>query len=297
MKILVSGSSGLVGSSLMSTASALRHETVRLVRKRGQPGAVYWDPDRGMIDLESIEGFDAVVHLAGESIAAHRWSANQKRKIRDSRVKGTSLLATTLGRLKRPPSVLVSASAIGYYGDRGEEVLQETSSPGSDFLADVCKQWEGATEPANRAGVRVVNLRTGIVLARDGGALPKMAMPFKFGAGGKIGSGRQYMSWIDLDDEVHVILHCLQKPEVRGPVNAVAPSPVTNAEFTKILGRVLSRPTFFPLPAFVARSVLGEMADGLLLSSQRVQPSKLLSTDYKFRHSNLEEALRTIFRR
>jgi uncharacterized protein (TIGR01777 family) len=250
-----------------------------------------------MIDLESIEGFDAVVHLAGENIAARRWTAAQKSKIRDSRVKGTTLLATTLGRLKRPPSVFISASAIGYYGDRGDEQLQETSSPGSDFLANVCKEWEAATEPASRAGVRVVHIRSGIILARDGGALPKIALPFKFGVGGKIGSGRQYMSWIDLDDEVHAILHCLHRTDVRGPVNSVAPSPVTNAEFTKTLGRVLSRPTLFPLPAFAARLMLGEMADALLLSSQRVQPATLLLTDYKFRHTSLEEALRGIFRR
>jgi uncharacterized protein (TIGR01777 family) len=211
-------------------------------------------------------------------------------------VKGTTLLASTLARLKRRPAVLVSASAIGFYGDRGDERLTEESPPGSDFLAHVCKEWERATASASNAGIRVVHLRTGIVLAKDGGALPKMAFPVKMGAGGRIGSGKQYMSWIDLEDEVQVILHLVLKDSIHGPVNGVSTSPVTNAVFIKTLGRVLSRPTLFPLPAAVARLLLGEMADGLLLSSQRVEPAKLVASGYTFRHTDLETTLRKILR-
>jgi uncharacterized protein (TIGR01777 family) len=237
-----------------------------------------------------------VVHLAGESIASRRWTAAQKARILDSRIKGTQLLSSALAKMNRRPSVMISASAVGVYGDRGDEKLTEAAPPGSDFLANVCREWERATSAATSAGIRVVNLRTGIVLAKEGGALPKMVTPFKLGVGGKIGSGNQYMSWIDLEDEAQVILHCIQKESLQGPVNSVGPSPVRNAEFSKTLGRVLSRPSLFPLPAFMARLVLGEMAEGLLLSSQRVEPAKLLSSGYVFRHTNLEESLRRILR-
>jgi uncharacterized protein len=296
MKILVSGATGLIGSVLGAACLRDGHEVVQLVRKRDIRNGVFWDPEQGVIDAAKLEGFDAVVHLAGESIAAGRWTASRKARILSSRVKGTTLLSSTLAKLQRPPQVLVSASAIGYYGNRGDEVLKEDSAPGADFLAEVCKQWEASTQVAASAGIRVVNIRSGIVLAKQGGALPKMVLPFKLGVGGRIGTGRQYMSWIALEDEVEAILHCIGRAEVRGAVNFVSPSPVTNAEFTKVLGRVLSRPTLFPLPAFAARLVLGEMADALLLSSQRVEPVKLAATGYRFRHTNLEAALRSVLR-
>jgi uncharacterized protein (TIGR01777 family) len=292
MKILVSGASGLIGSALTKAASSAGHTITPLARKR-LPGAVHWDPAAGTIDASALDGFDAVVHLAGESIAAARWTAEQKKRILDSRVQGTRLLSNTLAQLQRRPSVLVSASAVGFYGDCGDRPLREDSPPGSDFLANVCRQWEQATEPASKAGIRVVHLRSGMVLAKEGGALAKMLVPFKMGVGGRIGSGTQYMSWIDLEDEVRVILHCIAHDATRGPVNGVA-SAVTNLEFTKTLGRALSRPTLFPLPAFMARILLGEMADALLLSSQRVQPAKLPSEGFDFRHRNLEDTLRRI---
>lgn len=296
MKILISGASGLIGSALTRTATAAGHTVTPLVRKRGIPSSVYWDPEAGALDGGSLEGTDAVIHLAGESIASRRWTQAQKARILDSRAKGTHLLASTLAQMKRRPAVMVSASAIGVYGDCGDRILTESSPIGSDFLAGVCREWERATMAASNAGIRVVHPRTGIVLAKNGGALPKMVTPFKFGAGGKIGSGRQYMSWIDLEDEVQVILYCLQKESLNGPVNSVGPSPVTNSEFTKALGRALSRPSVLPLPAFAARLILGEMADALLLSSQRVEPTKLLSSGFVFRSTNLEDTLRRILR-
>jgi uncharacterized protein len=259
------------------------------------PASIYWNPEEGILNTADLEGVDAVVHLAGESIASGRWTAAKKARILNSRVKGTELLASALARMKRRPAVLISSSAIGYYGDCGDRLLAEDSPPGSDFLAGVCREWERATTPASN-DIRVVHLRTGIVVAKTGGALPKMALPFKFGVGGRIGSGEQYMSWIDLEDEVEVILHCLQKESIRGPLNSVAPSPVRNAEFTRTLGRALSRPALLPLPAFAARAMLGEMADALLLSSQRVDAAKLLSSGYTFRRTNLEDTLRRILR-
>jgi uncharacterized protein len=296
MKILISGASGLIGSALTRAAVEAGHTVVALVRKPGTPSTVHWDPERGTIDTAGLEGSDAIVHLAGESIASRRWTPAQKDRILDSRVKGTELLASAVARMNRRPSVMISSSAIGVYGDCGDVVLTESTPPGSDFLASVCREWERATAAAANAGIRVVQLRTGIVLAKSGGALAKMVTPFKLGVGGRIGSGTQYMSWIDLDDEVQVILHCIQKETLQGAVNSVGPSPVTNAEFTKTLARVLSRPSLFPLPEFAARLILGEMADGLLLASQRVQPTKLLSSGYVFRHTNLEETLRRILR-
>jgi uncharacterized protein (TIGR01777 family) len=295
MKILVSGSSGLVGSALIPTLSGAGHEVLRLVRKKGIADSVYWDPAKGVIDATGLAGVDAAVHLAGENIAAGRWTTAQKAKIVDSRVKGTSLLADALAKLKRRPEVMVSASAIGFYGDRGDETLREDSPPGTGFLPDTSRKWEGAAEPASRAGIRVVHPRIGIVLARKGGALPKMALPFKLGVGGKIGTGRQYMSWIALDDLTAVILHCIESPHLQGPVNAVAGA-VTNLEFTKALGRALKRPTLFPLPAFAARIAMGEMADELLLASTRVEAARLAASGFQFRHRNLEDTLRRILK-
>jgi uncharacterized protein (TIGR01777 family) len=295
MKILVSGATGLIGSAFVKIANAAGHSTTALTRKKA-PGAIPWDPAVGTLDAAAIEGFDAVVHLAGENIAAGRWTTAQKKRILDSRVQGTRLLSNSLAQLQRRPSVMVSASAVGFYGDCGDRLLREDSPPGNDFLANVCREWEQATEAASKAGIRVVHLRSGVVLAKEGGALAKMLPPFKMGVGGKIGSGRQYMSWIDLEDEAGVILHCISRDSMRGPVNSVGPSPVTNLEFTRTLGRVLSRPTVLPLPAFAARLLLGELADGLLLASQRVEPAKLTAEGFVFRHRNLEETLRRILK-
>jgi len=295
MKILVSGGTGLLGNAFARAASGAGYAVTVLSRK-ATPGAIRWDPGAGSLDASAIEGFDAVVHLAGENIAAGRWTVTQKKRILDSRVQGTQLLSSTLSQLKHPPSVLISASAIGFYGDCGDRTLTEESPAGVDFLADVCRAWEEATKSAEGAGIRVVHLRTGIVLAREGGALQKMLTPFKLSLGGKIGSGRQFMSWIDIEDEVNAILHCISRASMSGAVNAVGPSPVTNAEFTNLLGKVLGRPTILPLPAFAARLVLGEMADALLLSSQRVEPSKLLADGFNFRHRSLEESLRRIIK-
>jgi len=291
VNILISGRSGLIGNALAAALGRSGHQVIPLSRKRGG-AVVFWDPVQSIIDAASIEGMDAVVHLAGENIAARRWSAAQKARIRDSRVNGTRLLAEALGKLRRPPQVMVSASAVGYYGDRGGEVLRETSSPGIGFLPDVCRQWEAAADAASRAGIRVVHPRMGIVFAKTGGALPKMALPFKLGVGGVVGSGSQYMSWITLDDLVRVFQFLLDTPGLDGPVNATSPSPVTNAEFTRTMGRVLSRPTLLPLPAFAARVAFGEMADGLLLASARVEPAKLIAAAFPFRHDKLESALR-----
>ncbi len=296
MKVLVSGASGLVGSALVPFLTAGGHRVTRLVRSQPRPGVaeIHWDPAAGVQDLRSLEGMDAVVHLAGENIASGRWTAARKARIRDSRVTGTSTLCETLTRLAQPPKVLVSASAIGYYGDRGAEPLWENSAFGTGFLPEVCRVWEEATQPAVHKGIRVVLLRIGIVLSPAGGALAKLLFPFKLGLGGIIGSGKQYMSWIALDDVAGAIHHALVTDTLQGPVNAVAPFPVTNREFTKTLGWVLGRPTVLPLPAFAAHLALGEMADALLLASTRVEPKRLLATQYAFRCPELDGALRHV---
>jgi uncharacterized protein (TIGR01777 family) len=250
----------------------------------------------GVKDLSRLEGVEAVIHLAGENISS-RWTAARKAEIRRSRVEGTRRLCESLARLSRAPKVLVSASAMGYYGDRGDEILREDFPAGSDFLAQVCREWEAATEPASRAGVRVANLRFGMILSPAGGALKKMLLPFKLGAGGRIGDGKQYMSWIAIDDAIGAIYHALVTESLRGPVNVVAPAPVTNAEFTRTLARVLSRPAVAPMPAFAARFAFGELADALLLSSQRVAPIRLQQSGYKFRYPELEGALRYLLGR
>jgi len=286
MKIALTGSSGLVGSALVSSLQSAGHEVVRLRRPE------QWDPDSGTIDASVLSGSDAVVHLAGENIASGKWTAARKQRIHDSRVNGTKLIAETISQIDPPPRVLVSASATGYYGNRGSEVLREESPSGRGFLSEVCRQWEAATGAATRKGVRVVHLRTGLVLSTHGGALGKMLLPFKFGLAGKIGSGNQYWSWISLDDVCGVIVHCIQAAGLHGPVNTVSPSPVTNLEFTKTLGRVLGRPTLFPLPAFAARLAFGEMADALLLASARVEPTKLIASRFVFKHKELEPTLR-----
>ena len=299
MRILVSGSHGLVGMALLPALAGKGHQVVRLVRGLSVAAGseVSWDPEGGRLDPASLGGFEGVVHLAGESIAAGRWSESRKARIRESRVKGTRLLAEALTALPQPPRVFISASATGYYGDRGEEMLVEESPRGVGYLPEVCRAWEAATEPAARIGIRVVSLRFGVILSPAGGALAKMLFPFKMGAGGILGSGRQYLSWISLEDAVGSILHALATSPLRGPVNAVAPLPVTNAEFTKTLGRVLRRPTVLPMPAFALRLAFGEMADVLLLASTRVEPKRLLASRYPFRHTELEGALQDLLAR
>lgn len=293
MKILVSGSTGLVGSALVPALTAQGHHVVRLTRGRAAADgrAIAWSPEDGILDPAALDGFDAVIHLAGESIASGRWTAEKKRRIRDSRVRGTSLLAGAVARLAKPPAVLLCASAIGYYGDRDDETLTEDSPSGTDFLSSVCRDWEDASRPAEAQGVRVVRHRFGIILSRNGGALAKMLPPFRLGAGGRLGDGRQWMSWIALDDVVGVLQAALTLRDLRGAVNTVAPRPVTNADFTRSLARVLHRPAFFPMPAAAARLVFGEMADALLLSSQRVEPRRLLTSGHRFRLPDLEPAL------
>lgn len=294
MKVLISGSSGLVGSELVKALKNRGHEVVRLVRSEKQmgQGTLLWDPEHRELDPQNFEGFDAVVHLAGENISSGRWTNEKKRKIKDSRVLSTHMLSELMARLESPPKVHINASAIGYYGDTGDEVVDESSPPGEGFLAEVCQKWEAATRPSEQRGIRVVKLRIGVVLSKEGGALGKMLVPFKLGLGGVVGSGDQYMSWISIDDLVGVFLHVLGNSSIQGPVNAVAPHPVTNRKFTKTLGGVLKRPTIFPLPAFAARFIFGEMADALLLSSSRVAPEKLLETGYSFLYPDLSDALK-----
>ena len=295
MRILLTGSSGLIGHALLPILTSGGHEVVCLTRSGAHAGGphISWNPDAGEIDARDLEDFDAVVHLAGESIMG-RWTPEKKARILASRVQGTRLLCESLAHLRRRPKVLVSASAIGYYGDRGDHVLDEESSAGSLFLSEVAKTWEAATEAAARQGIRVVNLRMGFILSKSGGGLATMLWPFKLGIGGRVGNGRQYLSWIAIDDVVGAIWHSILTDTLRGPVNAVAPHPVTNREFTQILGGVLRRPTIFPLPAFAARTIMGEMADELLLASTRVEPSRLLASGYEFRFPELSGALRHV---
>lgn len=295
MRILLSGSSGLIGQAAYAAMVGEGYEVVCLARPGTRVSGTHiaWDPEAGTIHADELENLDACVHLAGESIVG-RWTAKKKARILNSRVKGTRLLCETLAQLRNRPRVLVCASAIGFYGDRGDEVLNEESSAGSLFLSEVVKGWEASTEPASSSGIRVVNLRIGFVLSKAGGGLAAMLLPFKLGLGGRVGSGHQYMSWIAIDDVVGAIRHVMLSDALHGPVNAVAPHPVTNLDLTKTLGYVLSRPTTLPLPAFAARLVMGEMADELLLASARVEPGRLLATGYEFRYPQLEAALRHV---
>ncbi len=296
MKILISGSSGLVGSSLLPFLNDNNHEVLRLVRF--QPTAeneIQWLPDQNQIDLNSAGQIDAVVHLAGESIA-DRWNEEKKNKIRESRIKGTKLISDTISQLEQKPKVFISASAIGYYGNRGNEILTEDSVPGDDFLARVCRDWETACLPVSDNGIRSVQLRFGVILSPSGGALAKMLPVFRLGQGGKLGHGRQYMSWVSLEDVTNIIDHVLRTDTLHGPVNVVAPNPVTNSEFTNTLGRVLRRPTIVPgFLGQLATSVLfGQMSEALLLASQRVEPTRLNDSGYNFQYQTLESALRQI---
>lgn len=294
MRVLVSGSTGLIGSALVSSLRAHGHEVVRLVRspRRVDEPAIRWDPEGGTLDLAALGGFDTVVHLAGESISASRWTASQKARIRESRVLGTGLLCRSLARIARRPRVIMCASAVGYYGDRGEEILTEASGSGSGFLAGVCREWEGAAIPAVDAGIRVVHARFGIVLSPNGGALAQMLPVFRLGSGGPLGSGLQFVSWVAIDDALGAIEHAIVTPAVRGPMNVAAPGPVTNREFVAILAQVLARPARLAVSAVALRLMLGEMADEMLLASARLEPGRLLATGYAFRYPVLEGALR-----
>lgn len=294
MRIAITGSSGLIGSALVRSLEADGHAAVRVVRSGGGKNTVRWDIDRGEIDAAGLEALDGVVHLAGEGIAEKRWTDDQKRKILESRTKGTALLANTVAALNDKPPVLVSGSAIGVYGNRGDEQLTEASAPGSGFLADVVVAWEAAAGPAEAAGIRVSKIRTGIVLDKDGGVLQRLVGLARFGLLGKLGSGQQWMSWISLADQLGAIRFLLEH-DVAGPINLTAPTPVTNAVFTKALGRVLKRPTFLPVPSFGPKLLVGsELAQALLLDGQRVLPEVLLDAGYEFRHSDLETTLRQL---
>jgi uncharacterized protein (TIGR01777 family) len=313
MRILVSGSSGLLGTALMGVLESEGHTIARLVRPdtarrdaaRGKQ-TVRWDPVGGErvraaprgrqdFDADAAEGADALIHLAGASIADGRWSAARKNLLRTSRIEATRHLMGALAGLKQPPRVIVASSAVGYYGDRGNETLTETSAPGNDFLSELCRAWEAENSRLSEFGARVVVLRFGIILAAHGGALPRMALPFKLGAGGRLGSGRQWMSWLTLAEAVGIVRFALANSNLSGPTNAVSPNPVQNAEFTLALAKTLHRPALFPAPAFALRLALGEMADALLLSSQRIKPAKLEQSGYRFAHPELPAALAEIF--
>jgi len=305
MRILISGSTGFVGSALVNALQEQGHEIARLMRPGTQQGSaggagaqdIPWDPVAGQFGAAAAEGADALIHLAGASIADGRWSASRKELLRTSRVDATRHLMGALAKLQRPPRAIVAASAIGYYGSRGDEALSEASAPGSDFLAGVCREWEAETARGAQFGARVVILRFGIILAAHGGALPKIVMPFKLGVGGRLGDGRQWMSWVTLQEVVSIVQFALPSPALTGPVNVVSPNPVRNSEFTTVLAKTLHRPALFPAPAFALRLAVGEMADALLLGSQRVLPSKLMDSGYTFQQPVLAGALADVFRK
>ena len=291
MKVLIAGASGLVGSALIPSLEREGAQVTRLVRSSAGAGEIEWHPNNDQIDGAALEGFDALINLAGENIAG-RWTDEVKRKIRDSRVNGTHLLSEAIAKLKQKPKAFLCASATGIYGDRGDEPLDEQSDSGGGFLAGVCREWEKSTEPALAAGVRTVCIRFGPILAREGGMLAKLLTPFKMGMGGRVGPGTQYISWVAIDDVVNAVKLALKDESIRGPLNIVSPNPVTNEVFTKTLGHVLSRPTALAMPAFAVRLAFGEMADEMLLTSQRVIPKRLNDAGFEFEYPELEGALR-----
>ncbi len=292
LKIIISGASGMIGTALTQFLTGGGHEVRALVRRRPKGSEIFWNPEERQIDPNSVDNADVVIHLAGENIGAGRWTDDRKKRIMESRDAGTKFLSHTVASLRTPPKVFISSSAIGFYGDRGGEILTEDSPAGKGFLADVCQAWEDAAQPAERSGIRVVNIRTGIVLSARGGALPKMVLPTLMGAGGVIGSGNQWMSWIALEDLVGIFNDAIHNTALSGPVNATAPGAVTNRDFTQILGRVLKRPTFFPLPGFVVKLLFGEMGEALLLEGQRVTPARLTREGFEFLYPDLPSALR-----
>jgi uncharacterized protein (TIGR01777 family) len=302
MRIMVSGSSGFLGTAIADSLAEQKHQVVRIVRpvtaaknaRPDRPQEVTWDPVAGQFGAAAAEEADALIHLAGASIADGRWSASRKKVIRTSRIDATRHLIGALSKLQTPPRIIVAASAVGYYGNRGDETLTEQSAPGNDFLAEACREWEAETARGAEFGARVVSLRFGIILAAHGGALPKMALPFKLGAGGRLGDGRQWMSWLTLAEVVNIVHFALANSQLAGPVNAITPNPVRNSEFTAVLAKTVHRPALFPAPAFALRLALGEMADGLLLASQRVIPSKLTNASYQFQQADLAGALANV---
>jgi uncharacterized protein len=296
MHVAITGATGLIGTALSEALRADGHRVTGITRSQPGVDQLPWSPSDQRIDAAGLRGIDAVVHLAGEPIAAGRWTAGVKRRIRDSRVEGTRLIARTLADLDDGPRTLVSVSGIDYYGDRGDELLTEASQAGNTFLADVCKVWEASAEPARQAGIRVVHPRLGITLTRRGGALPRLLPLFKLGLGGRFGSGQQFWSWIALEDVIGIFVHALTDGSVAGPLNATAPEPVTNATFTSVLGKVVGRPTLVPIPAFGPRLVFGEMVDPLIFHSKRVLPEATLASGYVFRHPQLETGLRSALR-
>jgi uncharacterized protein (TIGR01777 family) len=299
LNVAVTGASGLIGSAVSRWLEAAGHRVSRMVRRPAGPGEIFWDPAAGTLDPRSLEGADAVIHLAGENVGA-RWTTARKARIRSSRVAGTRLLSETVAGLQRPPKVMVSASAVGIYGDRGDEVLTEASPlghPDRDFLVSVTEQWERAANPARAEGIRVVHSRFGIVLSPAGGVLKKLLLPFRLGLGARLSSGTQWTSWISIDDAVEALHYLLVNDGLDGPVNVTAPKPVTNSELTRTLARVLSRPAPFAIPRGALRLALGEMADGALLSSARVVPSRLLEAGFSFAQPDLESALRHVLQK
>ena len=298
MKVLITGSSGFIGSALSARLESAGHDVVRLVRREPRPDMreARWDPDVGHIDAGALDGIDGVVHLAGENIANRRWNDAQKARIRDSRTRGTSLLANALARTTPNPRCFVCASAVGYYGDRGADVLGEDDPPGADFIARATAEWEEATQPAADAGIRVAIMRLGMVFDPSGGPLKRMLPPFRLGLGGRLGSGRQYMSWLSLEDAIRAFTHALTTDALSGPVNVSAPRPVTNAEFTRALGRALGRPALFAVPRLALRVAMGEMADAVLYST-RMSSAKLVESGFDFRHADIEATLREMLRR
>ena len=297
-RIAITGATGLIGRALATSLSGDGHRVVRVVRdpRTAGPEDVVWDPEAGTIDAAGLEGLDAVVHLAGEPIGASRWTDETRRRIHDSRERGTDLLARTLAGLEQRPDVLVSCSAVGIYGDRGDEELTEDSSHGDDFLARVCIAWEAAADPAREAGIRVVHPRTGVVIAKDGPLIDKVELPFRLGVGGRVGTGRQYVPWISLIDEIEALRFLIDRP-IEGAVNLAGPNPAANLEMTRALGTVLRRPTLLPIPAFAIRLLYGEMGETLATVSQRVLPRRLLDAGFVFRHTTILAALRVAFDR
>jgi len=297
MRVFVSGGSGLIGEKLMTSLQASGHEVTQLVRRPVKNDFERcWDPGVSQLSASVLEGCEALIHLSGDNIASGRWNDAKKKRIRESRVHTTKLLANCISGMAEPPKSFIVASAIGYYGDRGDDIMTEESAPGKDFLADVCVEWEQAADPA-RDKTRVVHVRTGVVLSPDGGALKSMLLPFRLGGGGVVGSGKQYWSWITLDDSAGLFQFATENEHVVGPMNGTAPNPVTNKEFTKILGKVLFRPTILPMPEFAAKLALGEMAEALILASTRVMPEVALQNGYVFKHPTLEQGLRAVLDR
>lgn len=290
MKILLSGASGFIGSHLSSFFKDGKHEVVSLIRNKNKEG-IFWDPEKQVLSKDEIEGFDVVINLAGENIGNGRWSQEKKKRIYESRVKSTQLLADTITKLTKPPKVYVNASAIGYYGTDASGTVNEDSPSGKGFLAKVCKDWENAALPISQAGIRTIFTRFGAVLGANGGALSKMLIPFKLGLGGKIGTGKQWMGWIAIDDLILAMHHCMMNASISGPANFTSPQLINNEEFTKALGQVLHRPTIFPLPAAIAKLILGEMAEEVLLSSIKAEPTILINSHYSFRYPDIKQAL------